>query len=126
MRKFLRNLFFGSLLKRIEELENNNIELNKDIEDIQEVVRLNSESLRDINSFINHIDVSVDIHQTEYSRSWACISIQGEKQDYVKFMDLGNRDAREIAEFLRRFERARNWKIDANPEVRDFIIKTIR
>jgi len=64
-----------------------------------------------------NMDVSVDFH--ERANSWACISIQG-KSDYVKFIDLGDSDLRQISQFLRQFERNSNIKIDASPQARGF------
>lgn len=67
-------------------------------------------------------DVSVDVHQAnKYSRSWACLSLQGERTDFIKFIDLGERDIREIGEFLRRYERNANIKIDASPQAIDWL-----
>lgn len=70
-----------------------------------------------IDSLLENIDVSVDVHQHDrYSRSWAVISLQGKKSDYVKFVDLGDSDIRHIQQFLRQFERNSNIKIDAAPD----------
>jgi len=69
-----------------------------------------------ISNILNNIDVSVDVH--EYSRSWAVISIQGENSDYIKFVDLGKSDIREIQKFLRNFDRS---KVDANPMASKFL-----
>ena len=61
---------------------------------------------------MGNIDVSVDVHHR--SGSWAVVSLQGTKTDYIKFIDLGNRDMMEIARFLRQYDRA-NVKLDASP-----------
>lgn len=66
-----------------------------------------------INNLLQNIDVSVDVHQ--YSPSWAVVSLQGQKSDYIKFIELGDSDLREIASFLRRYDREVNIKIDATP-----------
>lgn len=63
-----------------------------------------------VQNILQNIDVSVDVHH--YSPSWAVISIQGERTDYIKFVDLGHSDMIAISHFLRQFERG---KIDANP-----------
>ncbi len=63
-----------------------------------------------IKNMLGNIDVSVDLHH--YSPSWAVISIQGERSDYIKFIDLGVKDIREIQQFLRRFDRS---KVDCSP-----------
>lgn len=49
--------------------------------------------------------VGVDIHQR--SASWAVICIQGKKHDFVKFIDLPDKDIRDIQQFLRHFDRRR-------------------
>jgi hypothetical protein len=68
-----------------------------------------------IKNLLDNIDISVDYHQ--YSPSWAVISIQGEKQDYIKFIDLGKADIREIASFLKKYDRS---KVDAAPQISPF------
>lgn len=64
-----------------------------------------------IDSILGNIDVSVDVHK--YSPSWAVISIQGEKADFIKFMDLGKSDLDTIKQFLYKFDKS---KIDATPQ----------
>lgn len=46
----------------------------------------------------------------KYSPNWAVICIQG-KQDFIKFIDLDNKELRDIQHFLRRFDK-RNCSID--------------
>lgn len=65
-----------------------------------------------IKQLMGNIDVSVDVHHR--SGSWAVVSLQGGKTDYIKFIDLGSRDMMDIAHFLRQYDRA-NVKIDASP-----------
>ncbi len=69
-----------------------------------------------LSNVLSNFDVSVDVH--EYAPSWAVISLQGEKTDYVKFLDLGDRSIGEIARFISKYERG---KIDARPQMRGFI-----
>lgn len=71
---------------------------------------------RRIKNLLANIDVSVDVHH--YSPSWACISIQGEKTDYIKFIDLGASDIREIHDFLKRYDRG---KVDAIPHETQYL-----
>ena len=52
---------------------------------------------------VGDIQVATDIHVK--SPSWAVICLQGQKADFVKFIDLGQRDIESIANYLRRFER---------------------
>lgn len=71
---------------------------------------------RRINNLLGNIDVSVDVHQ--YASSWACISIQGKKSDFIKFINLGDRDVSEIQRFLHRFDRS---KVDAAPQISGYL-----
>lgn len=71
---------------------------------------------REIKNFLNNFDVTVDVHQ--YSHSWAVISIQGQKSDFIKFIDLGPADIFEIQKFLRQFDRT---KVDASPRESKFL-----
>lgn len=65
---------------------------------------------RKLDNILKNIDVSVDVHH--HSPSWAVISIQGEKSDYIKFVDLGKSEIKDIQNFLRHFDRR---KVDASP-----------
>lgn len=69
------------------------------------------------------IDVSVDVHEydNKYSPSWAVISLQGQKTDYIKFVNLGTRNIQEISSFLHQYERRNNLKIDASPNTSQFL-----
>lgn len=69
-----------------------------------------------IMNLLNNIDVSVDHHI--HSNSWAVISIQGERTDYIKFVDLGRADIECVARFLSQFDRT---KVDANPQSSNYI-----
>jgi hypothetical protein len=93
-----------------DELENLNSKINK-VDYLEE----------NLQNLLSNIDVGVDIHEFDhrYSPSWAVISIQGQKQDFIKFMNLGSSDIREIERFLRHFEK--NVKIDATPQTTNFI-----
>lgn len=63
-------------------------------------------------NLFNNLEVSVDHHQR--SNSWAVISLQGNQSDYIKFVDLGEREIREIARFISRYDRS---KVDSSPQV---------
>jgi len=69
-----------------------------------------------IKNLLKNIDVSVDVHQ--YASSWAVISIQGERTDYIKFINLGKRDLIEIRRFLKHYDRT---KIDAHPAHSEYL-----
>lgn len=66
---------------------------------------------------IENTGVAVDVHQ--YSNSWAVICIQGEQTDFIKFVNLGKTDIRELQSFLRRFDRE---LVDAFPPIRGEIL----
>ncbi len=111
------------LIKKLRLIFNDELqELNKTIQNSKktnETLNRLSEVFVDL---LNNIDVSVDVHQCHrYSNSWAVVSLQGTKVDYIKFIDLGDRDIREIASFLRKYERICNVKIDAHPETTPYL-----
>jgi predicted metal-dependent hydrolase len=67
--------------------------------------------LDDIHTMLGgRVSISADIHQN--SDSWAVISLRGEDRTYIKFIDLGKKHIKEIAEFLRNYE---DVAVDANP-----------
>jgi hypothetical protein len=58
----------------------------------------------DCHKFMNSIcDVGTDIGFCSDDHSWAVICIHG-KMDYVKFVDMGQKDIQSIANFLKNFE----------------------
>lgn len=72
----------------------------------------------EVDAFIREFgSVSVDVHMKE--KSWAVINI-GTKGGgcYLKFVDLGQSDLREIQRFLSQFE---TKQIDASPFDRRFL-----
>ena len=71
---------------------------------------------RKIKNFLNNFEVSVDVHQ--YAHSWAVVSIQGRKSDFIKFIDLGPAEILDIQKFLRQFDRT---KVDASPQASKFL-----
>ncbi len=94
-------------------------ELNTQIQNSKEIAVKNEALQKTLNSFL---DVSVDVHEYQkHSKSWAVISLQGTKADYIKFIDLGDADIRHIQQFLRQFERDANIKIDASPIASQFL-----
>lgn len=109
IRKILRKIF-NWIFK--EELEN----LNRIKNQYQSTLDRCIDKEKKLNNILGNIDVNVDVHQ--YSPSWAVISIQGEKSDYIKFVDLGKSEIKEISNFLKKFERQ---KIDAYPPLCKFM-----
>lgn len=78
-----------------------------EIRKTSEETRASAERIKNI---LHNMDVSVDVHH--YSPSWAVISIQGQKSDYIKFVELPAHSIREIQRFLSAFDRA---KVDCSP-----------
>lgn len=112
MKKLLRKLFlylFKEDFKRMKALEGDLEGLIHRQKCATSLAEVRAERIRKL---LGNIDVSVDVHHR--SGSWAVVSLQGGKTDYIKFIDLGSRDMMEIARFLRQYDRA-NVKIDASP-----------
>lgn len=116
IKKHLKSLFswiFEEELKKIkieQELNYHNAIKVRDM-----ISNYTAQEKRIVN-LLDNIDVSVDHHI--HSSSWAVISIQGEKSDYIKFVDLGRADIDRIAHFVSQFERI---KVDASPEHSKYI-----
>lgn len=85
-----------------------------------EITKLNEQS-QNIDKLLQGLDVSVDVHEYRPFESWAVISLQGQKTDYLKFIDLRDAEIHDIARFLRRYEGAANIKIDASPQASRFL-----
>lgn len=83
---------------------------------LQKQIQINQIQEDRINKLLNNLDISVDVHYR--ANSWAVISIQGERSDFIKFIDLGRSDINEIYSFLRRYDRT---KVDAEPRVYEWL-----
>lgn len=94
-------------------------ELRAEIKRTKELTSLYMQYEAELKRIMSLLDVSVDVHE-HYSRSWAVVSLQGQKTDFIKFFNLGDVDIKEISAFLRNFERVRNIKIDASPSASKF------
>lgn len=122
MKKLLHKLFFWLFKEDFERMN----KLESDLKGLihrqkcaTQEAEVRAERIREL---LGNIDVSVDVHQR--SGSWAVVSLQGGKTDYIKFVDLDQRSIREIAFFLRQFDR-KNVKIDANPFDRQMLNEEI-
>lgn len=122
MKKLLRKLFFWLFKEDFERMN----KLESDLKGLihrQKCATQEAEVRAErIRKLLGNIDVSVDVHHR--SGSWAVVSLQGTKTDYIKFVDLDQRSIREIAFFLRQFDR-KNVKIDANPFDRQMLNEEI-
>lgn len=122
MKKLLRKLFlylFKEDFQRMKALERDLEGLIHRQKCATSLAEVRAERIRKL---LGNIDVSVDVHH--HSGSWAVVSLQGGKTDYIKFIDLGSRDMMEIAHFLRQYDR-KNVKIDASPFDRHMINEQI-
>ncbi|MDV3665455.1 hypothetical protein CMT75_09005 [Elizabethkingia anophelis] len=90
--------------------------LSSELAKIESQIKTNAIQEKRINHLLDNLDISVDVHYR--ANSWAVISIQGEKTDFIKFIDLGRSDILEIQKFLRYFDRT---KIDAAPQESAFL-----
>jgi translation initiation factor 1 (eIF-1/SUI1) len=99
---------FKAERKVLAEVTNKNIKLGIKFE----------RKLNQLEGIIGSSDISIDHSMNNYSRSWAVISIQGEKTDFVKFIDLGRKDITDIQRFLQNFDRS---KVDCAPNVTPFL-----
>lgn len=72
--------------------------------------KLLTEQAERVKNLLSNLDISVDLHH--YSPSWAIISLQGQKTDYIKFVQLDDRTIMDIERMLRQFERS---KVDCSP-----------
>ena len=112
LRKLLRKLFlylFKEDFQRMKALERNLEGLIHRQKCATQEAEIHAARIKRL---MGNIDVSVDVHHR--SGSWAVVSLQGGKTDYIKFIDLGDRDIMDIAHFLRQYDR-KNVKIDASP-----------
>lgn len=89
-----------------KEIEDENRELRKELRIIDNMNRkIVDDATRVITegeAIVRQFNLSADINHYE-NHSWAVISIAG-KPEYVRFVDLSNRDMREVHMFLKQFE----------------------
>lgn len=81
--------------------------LGNEIKVMQNIINSQDEVISKQNGLLKNFGVGADIHISDhkYSRSWAVICLQGQKADFIKFVDLGDRDIREIGNYLKHFDR---------------------
>lgn len=95
--------------------------LAKGVAEAKEMKDRYAHDLAQLKNILGNTDVAVDVSLNRYSRSWAAISIQGQKCDLIRFYEMGESDIRYIEGFLRSFERAANIKVDAPPHLRGWL-----
>lgn len=98
-------------------------ELSSEIQRAKNIADKTEVQYKVFNKVLAGIDVSVDVHEFDYkySPSWAVVSLQGQRADYIKFVELGQSDINEISRFLRNYERTANIKVDAAPHASQFL-----
>lgn len=84
---------------------------------LQRNITLHERISREFDNIRNEFKVGVDV---DYHGSWAVVCLEGEKHDYIKFLNLNKRDAREISNFLNQFNR-KNVRIDTPIQFGNFI-----
>ena len=132
LKEKLKNWLFKEELNDIKETKSIYQELLNSIDRAYSALRKAQDAhdkshalLVDCHKFMNSVcDVGTDIGHYGNEHSWAVICIHG-KRDFVKFVDMRQCDIREIASFLKRFERS-NRVTDSplHPEMfEDMIVK---
>lgn len=125
MRKILKSFFrwiFEEELQTLKQTINETDELKKILQKEHTKVsnariRLNNDLSR-LDTIFGNIEVSLDHDYRQ--NNWAVISIAGEKSDFIRFVDLGEKDIREIGKFLQYFDRS---KIDAAPQIQPYFME---
>lgn len=108
MKKIIRKFFLWLFKDEINKVESLLYQCE------QERNRLQYQAGR-VENLLSNLDISVDLHH--YAPSWAVISLQGKSTDYIKFIEMNDRNIQDISSFLRQFERS---KIDCSPMERGF------
>lgn len=122
MNKLLRRLFFWLFkedFERMNKLESDLKRLTHRQKCATQEAEVHAERIRKL---MGNIDISVNIHHR--SNSWVVISLQSGQNDYIKFIDLRNQDVKEIAHFLRQYDREKH-KSRCKPFERSIIANEI-
>ena len=111
IREKIKNWLFKEEILEFKKAQNNynalhnaftyaNVELKKSQDVYSQSYKLVDECHKLINSII---DVGTDIGFRDNDHSWAVICIKGHPE-YVKFIPLTHKDARDVIEFLKHFK----------------------
>ena len=125
LKEKIKNWLFKAELNDIKVIKENymkhilSLERSKSLYDeARDQHRKSRDLLDDCRKLMNSVcDVGTDIGFKSSDHSWAVICIHG-KMDYVKFVDMSQRDIRPIADFLKNFEHS-NRVIDSPLYYRD-------
>lgn len=86
--------------------------VDKDLKYLNKEVNHFNQSIDAIHNTVeNIVHIGTDVYQPDRGHSWAVVCIEG-KMNFVKFIDLNRKDARDIFYFLKHFESGRHC-IDA-------------
>jgi uncharacterized protein with von Willebrand factor type A (vWA) domain len=118
MKRLIKRILRWALKPEIERMEQEADAMAR-VHRIHEENKLLNQRLRLLlNNFGAGLDVEISGHK--YARSWAVVCLQGEKADFVKFVDLGDAEIREIQRYIYQFERGKT-AIDAAPQFRQIL-----
>lgn len=117
-KKFFYWIFKEEIEKELERLREQTLKLNETILNVERTSKNLQKKHVKLDEIFENLEVSIDHHQ--YSNSWAAISLQGNKRNFIKFIQLGDADIRTISDFLSKFDRS---KIDASPNVTKHLIR---
>lgn len=88
---------YDNWIKKVDRMYSLSAEAKKDCEDSQR-------ELEECRKLLNQIcDVGVDVGFRGEEHSWAVVCVAG-KPEYVKFIPLNRGDARQVMDFLKRFQ----------------------
>lgn len=122
IKQLIKNLVRWALQGEIQKL---NLQLKQAAQTNDTLNQTNdtlSRYIRELHKTLEGIDISIEVNEERYpSRSWAVISLQGKKTDFVKFVDLGDREVSEIAHFVEKYDRRYNVKVDASMFIGEFL-----
>ena len=134
LRDKLRQWLFGYELQKFEEVDKNYEESKKNYEDAKELCKRSSGYLNaamdeylssrkltdDCHKLLDSmISVGTDVAFHSDDHSWAVVCIKGHPE-YVKFIPLSHKDARDILEFLNHFKYS-NIVVDSPLGFRDMV-----
>lgn len=105
MKKLINSLFNWLFKDQLKQIEISKTNLDSMIRTHDELMNRQLQYEDKLRNTVGNIDVACDVHMR--SNSWAIISIHGVKEDYVKFIDLGTSEIRQIQQFLKRFDNSR-------------------
>lgn len=108
MKKHIKKFFLWLFSEEFNKMQSALIQCEKER-------KLLKEQADRVTNLLSNLDISVDLHH--YSPSWAVISLQGQKADYIKFIQLDDRTIYDIQKVLSQFERS---KVDCSPMERPY------